>query len=137
MWRRCSPHVHSWARGWFRGLGAQGCFHACTLCCRWLSALHCRNDRQPGRTVAPFRGKPPCGGSQREEGSMAPKGQQPAVLCRSRVIFLEGGPVITAGNYLKKSWLCPSLESKLLRACSLAMCTYSSKHCWFLGAAVA
>jgi len=45
--------------------------------------------------------------------------------------------VIPAGNYLNKSWLCPSLESKLLRACFLAMCTSSSKHSWFLDTAVA
>lgn len=59
------------------------------------------------------------------------------LLCRSKVIFLEGGPVVTAGNYPKKSRLCPSLERKLRRARSLAMCTYSSKRRWFLDAAVA
>lgn len=91
--------------------------------------MHYRNDRQPRRIIAPFLGK---SSSRWELG-----GRQPELFCRSSVIFLEGGPVITAGNYLKKSWLCPSLESKLRRARSLALCTYSSEHCWFLDAAVA
>ena len=120
----------------FQGPRARGCFHRRTLRWRWLSALCCGNDRQPRRITAPFQGKPH-GGSWREGGSMAQEGWQPALLCRSGVIFLEAGPVITAGNYLKKPCLCPSLEGKLLRACSLAMCMSSSKHCLFLDAAVA